>query len=313
VFIGMPPPRFRKNQMNLFNKFAVRCVLIATSLLLAGCPKSQVRYSETLDRNALMVLAFPGWAPTGSEKIQSTDWSITTDAPGEAVAKAVTQAEVSPLYVVKLDDTHAALVTQVLPVDENNRPYDHPASSGTIGAYFFEHSAAGWRIANRQHSVATSGAGGNIGQTGVTKLGEGHFAVTAQWGSCSQGYCGRWLVVVGLQRDRATLLNSGIALSVNNDGAYGACSALDNPAPVEEDAEEDPEEDTEVQNNECLDIQSQWKFRGNRLLVSYEGRLRQLDEHGEFLPIKKIQEQAIYEATRGELTLISGSNPIPDF
>ena len=281
-----------------------------------------------------MGLAFPGWAPNGSEKIQSANWSVTTSASSDA-AGAVTQAEVSPLYVVKLDDTHAALVTQVLPVDENNRAYDHPASSGTIGAHFFEHSAAGWRIANRQHAVATSGAGGNIGQTGVTKLGEGHFAVTAQWGSCNQGYCGRWLVVVGLQRDRATLLNSGIALSVNNDGADGACSALDNPAAVEdaaqqkvaqqeaseeEDAEreaseeEDAEqEDAAGKNHECLDVHGEWKFRGNRLLVSYEGRLSQLGEHGELLPTKKIREQVIYEATPGTLTQISGSNPIPDF
>ena len=277
-----------------------------------------------------MVLAFPGWAPTGSEKIQSANWSVTTSAPSEA-AGAVTQAEVSPLYVVKLDDTHAALVTQVLPVDENNRPYDHPASSGTIGAHFFEHSAAGWQIVSRQHSVATSGAGGNIGQTSVTKLGEGHYAVTAQWGSCSQGYCGRWLVVVGLQRDRATLLNSGIALSVDNDGANGACSALDNPAPVEEAAEQkateqkaseedaagqesaEDGEDAEEKNHECLDIQGQWKFRGNRLLVAYEGRLSQLGENGELLPTRKIREQATYEAIPGSLTLINGSNPIPDF
>jgi hypothetical protein len=36
-------------------------------------------------------------------------------------------------------------------------------------------------------------------------------------------------------------------------------------------------------------------------------------ENGELLPTQKIREQAIYEATPGKLTLISGRDPIPDF
>ncbi|WP_157603852.1 hypothetical protein [Rhizobacter sp. Root1221] len=292
--------------MNSFSKFAVHCALIATSLLLAGCQKKpEVRYSETLARNALMALPFPDWAPTGSAQVQAVSLYPTTDVPSEAAA-AVVHVEVSPVYVVRLDDTHAALVTQVLPVDENNRPYDGHAHSGMIGAYFFEHSAAGWRMTDRQDFVTTSGVGGNIGTTGITKLGEGHFAVTAQWGSCWQGYCGRWLVVVGLQGNEATLLNSGIALSVDNDGARGACSALSGGDPR-------AAKEADAEKHECLDIQSKWKFQGNRLLVSYEGRLSKLGENGELLPTRKIQEQAIYEATPGKLTLISGRNPVPDF
>ena len=290
--------------MMLFRKFAIHCTLVATSLLLAGCEKSDVRYSQTLGRNDLMVLPFPGWTPTGNDKVQPVDLSATSDTVTE-VGVAGTPAEISPLYVVKLDDTHAALVTQVLPVDENNRPYDGHASSGAIGAYFFEHSAAGWRMVTRQDSVATSGVEGNIGTTSITKLDEGHFAVTAQWGSCWQGYCGRWLVVVGLQGDLASLLHPGIALSVDNDGAQGACSALDNPASAEKKAKQE--------NGECLDIQSEWKFQGNHLQVLYNGRLSQLGTNGELLPTKKIRERTIYVATPGELTLISGSVPIPEF
>lgn len=286
--------------MKLFSKFAIHCALIAASLLLAGCEKSDVRYSQTLDRNDLMVLPFPGWTPTGNDKVQPVDLSATTDTPVE-VGVAGTSAEISPLYVVRLDDTHAALVTQVLPVDENNRPYDCHACSGTIGAYFFEHSVDGWHMITRQDSVAISGVEGDIGRTSITKLEEGHFAVAAEWGSCWQGYCGRWLVVVGLQGDLATRLNPGIALSVDNDGAQGACSALDSPTPAKE------------ERSECLDIQSEWKFQGNHLQVLYNGRLSQLGTNGELLPTKKIRERTIYVATPGELTLISGSVPIPEF
>ena len=122
---------------------------------------------------------------------------------------AATRAEVRPLYVVKLDDTHAALVTQVLPVGD--------------------------------------------------------------------------------------------------DGAYGSCSALDTPKA------EKPEDDVDQGPHECVDIRSTWRFQDNCLLVAFEGRLSQLDKSDQLQPTQKIRQQAVYEATPGKLTLVSGSNPIPGF
>lgn len=101
------------------------------------------------------------------------------------------------------------------------------------------------------------------------------------------------------------MLHPGIALSVDNDGASGACSALDSSATAEKDVKQE--------DSECLDIQSEWKFQGNHLQVLYNGRRSQLGTNGELLPTKKIRERVIYAATPGELTLISGSDPIPDF
>lgn len=282
-----------------------RCVfVIACMLLLASCQKAEIRYAKTLDRNALMALPFPDWAPTGIAKVQTVDLSATTGAGQKEDATAI-RAEITPLYVVKLDEQHAALVTQVLRVGENDLPYACHACSGEIGAYFFEQSPNGWRLLSRQDSVASSGAYGQLGKTNVSKLEEGRFAVTSESADCGQGYCSNYLVVISITSKRAVELTPIIRLSADNDGAYGACSALDNPKPVDPDAMEE--------NRECQDIRSKWKFQGKRLLVSFEGRLSQIDKNGERMPTQKIRQQAIYEATPEKLTLISGSNPVPGF
>ena len=101
--------------------------------------------------------------------------------------------------------------------------------SQTIGAYFFEQDAAGWRLTGRQDAAPESGVQGEISTTRFHKLANGHYAMTAEWGSCWQGYCGTWLVVLGLEPGKATVLADGIRTSAENDGAYGSCSALDDP------------------------------------------------------------------------------------
>ncbi len=276
---------------------------LASVLVLVACQKADLAHSATLERAALMHVVFPSWQSADQGKVQQLDLSATTSAKNKTDAVAVL-TEVTPLYVVRLDDTHAAMVTQALPVDDSSKPMDCHACSGTIGAYFFEHKADGWQLAQRQDAVAQSGVEGNIGKTNISKLSDGHYALTAEWGSCWQGYCGSWLVVVGLVPGKATLLAPGIALSADNDGAYGACSALDG-------AQDDSNQTDEA--HECFEVSSKWQFQGNRLLVNFEGRLGELDANGKPLPVKKVAQQAAYAIEPGRMVLQAGSNPVPHF
>jgi len=276
--------------------------MATAAFFLIACQKTELKHAATLDRASLMELPFPGWRADAKAKIQSVNLSALAEEKNKA-SEAATRAEVTPIYVVKLDDTHATLLTQTLPVNDGDEPIDCHACSGTIGAYFFEQDAAGWQLTSRQDAVAQSGVQGHIGDTSISKLTDGHFALTAEWGSCWQGYCGSWLVVVGLQRDNATLLAPGIPLSVDNDGAHGACSALDAPE----------ESEAEPNAHECMDIRSKWKFQGNRLVARFEGRLNQVDSNGKPSPTKKIQQQAVYEVAQGQLSLVKGTNPVPGF
>lgn len=285
--------------------FSIRCLFLIACLITASCQKTaEPRYSASLERAALMRLPFPHWQPYGPDMNQTVDLSATAKT-GKGINAAAIRAQVSPLYVVKLDEQHAALITQVLRIDENGLTLTCHVCGGEIGAYFFEHRDAGWRLSARQDSVASSGEYGHLGKADIFKLGEGRFAVTAESDYCGQGHCNKGLVVVAITTTRATELSPFIVLSAHNDGAYGACTALDNPTPMEP--------DDVVEEHECLDVSSQWKFQGNRLLVTFEGRLALLDKDNLPMPTKKINQQVVYEATSNELKLISGTNPIPRF
>lgn len=278
----------------------VQCggLFIALSLLLTGCQKAEPKYTPSLERAGLMSLAFPGWSDTDSGRRQTVDLSAIANSK---VNPGSMKSDVLPMYVVKLDDTHAAMLTEVMPGGAENNVCH--ACSRVIGAYFFSKDNSGWRLTDRQDAVATSGVEGNIGDTAIVKIEDGHYALTSAWGSCWQGYCGQWLVVVGLKEHHASVLAEGIPISAENDGAFGSCAAIDSPA----------EEDEVSLHNECIEVHSKWKFQGKRLILNFQGRLRPVDDSRNALPIQLIKQQAIYEVIEEKLRLVKGANPVPSF
>lgn len=250
-----------------------------------------------------MLLPFPTWQASGPGKVQPVDLSATSHDKNQT-QPAAKRAEVTPIFVVRFDDSHAAMLTSTVPVDEDGQPFTCHACPGIVGAYFFEHHSSGWRLRVRQDAATQSGLEGNIGTASIVKLAESHYALASEWGSCWQGYCGTWLVVLGLTPGKASLLAAGIPLSVDNDGAHDACSALD--APQKEPAE--PED-----KNECLQIQSKWTFKGGRLHINFDGRLSNLEGNNTLLPTEKVHTEAIYEIKGDHLELARGTNPVPSF
>lgn len=281
---------------------AIRGTLFVACLIpITSCQKAVPRYAATLDRAALMLLPFPAWQASGPGLVQPVDLPPITDNKNNKHPDA-SHAEVSPIYVVRLDDTHAALVTATRPIsEEDKRPYTCHACPVTVGAYFFEHDTNGWRLTARQDAAIQSGVEGNIGTTSVAKLADGHYALASEWGSCWQGYCGTWLVVLGLKPGKATPLSHGIPMSADNDGAHGACSALDTPPAEPED------------KYECFDVHGKWKFQQGRLLVNFEGRLSKLNGLNKLFPTEKIRQQTVYDLVTDSLELVKGKNPVPSF
>lgn len=288
--------------MHLLRYIAIRGTLLISCLVLTtSCQKAEPGYAATLERAALMLLLFPTWQASGPGLVQPVDLSATANDKNNTQPDAK-RAEVRPIYVVKLDDTHAAMVTDTRPIAEDDkRPYTCHMCPGIVGAYFFEHDAKGWRLAARQDAAIRSGVEGNIGTTSVAKLADGHYALASEWGSCWQGYCGTWLVVLGLKAGKAKPLAYAIPMSADNDGAHGACSALDTPPTEPED------------KNECFDVRSKWKFQQGRLIVNFEGRLSKLNGLNQLFPTENIRQQAVYEVIKDSLELVKGKNPVPSF
>lgn len=57
-----------------------------------------------------MLLPFPTWNADGAGRVQHVDLSATATEQDKTSFTAV-RAEITPLYVVRLDDSHAVLLT----------------------------------------------------------------------------------------------------------------------------------------------------------------------------------------------------------
>lgn len=262
-------------------------------VLLAACNKTNTPHAQSLDPKALLELRFvtPG---------QSPQVDLSPVKLGN-----VGQANVDPLKVVQLDDTHAVLLTHA------RTGQDCHACPGVMGAYFYERDTEGWRLSKILDALLATGVDDQLGSVAVTALEGAHHAATIDWGSCWQGSCGTWLEVVSLQPNMAQALG-GIAISADNEGAYGACSALDAKPASQSKAAETDDEEMPVHSQVCYQIDSKWHFQGKRLLIDFTGRVRE-EKNSELQPLRKIQQRAVYEMQADALKLMEGENPVPGF
>lgn len=279
-----------------------RIAALFTPLLLAiallGCNKpAPTAHASSLKRDALMVAVFPEWQPAAEKMVQTVALPMQTNGQSAKKIEQV-EARIAPLYVVRLDERHAVLLTHTLPVDNQGEPLACHACSSHVGAYFFTQDNSGWRLSARQDSAVEAGLQGNLGKTEIVRFGEQGYAFTAEWGSCWQGYCGSWLVLLGLQADRSVVLSSGIPVAAENIGAYLDCDdgSLGKPG-----GDDEPP-------HKCFQVNGSWKPEGEQLVLQFAGSLR---DGAKTKPSTAIRETAVYRIANGHLRLESGKNPVP--
>lgn len=265
--------------------------------------------SATLKRADLMALVFPESQGPNAKPDQPDVVSLPeTGADGKTVPDSAAEqnARVSPREVVKLDDSHAVMLTETVPLDDQGQPMDGHVSGAWLGAYFFELRAEGWKLASRNDAVDYLGFMGNLGTTKVERISPQRFALTITNGSCWQGYCGQWLSVYGLEAGAVRTLVSSIALSATNEGADEACEkVLKSRQP-----EEPP-------RGECYDIGGTPAFTAGaddgtpgELRIAFKGertagaRARRVDT---------VDTTLVYAWRNGAYVLSEGKNPVPSF
>jgi hypothetical protein len=284
--------------IRLLNRILLLVIAIFTLFGLSACGrKDEARYSATLDRQSLMAVVFPEQQKSSDAQTVTLDFSALVDEKYKAEQSKVV-GEVSPMYVVRIDETHAAMVTANAPAGD----YSCHACQQIIGVYNFVKEAKGWRLSRRQDAVSSSGADGLIGETKVHKVSEGRFVMTSLWGSCWQGYCGNWLVIVGLDGNGGFHLGS-IPTGVENDGVRGGCSALDGGQAIVLD---------DIQP-ECMQVTSQWKITNSQLVIDFKGRLRKESPVTQPAKVQIIKQRAVYDLQTDKATLVQGKNPVPSF
>lgn len=246
-----------------------------------------------------MAIVFPDWQASDGKTVQSIELP-SNGGSKQAPAESKTKAEILPLYVVKLSESHAVMLTQTLPADSSGEPFTCHACQAYVGAYSFTRYPAGWRLTERQDAVTTVGLEGTLGKTQIVRFGENGFLFSAEWGSCWQGYCGHWLALLNLQPDRAIPYAPDLILSAENTGAHVECDSSPGSAIIS-----DPV-------HQCFDVKGTWKIQGDRLVANFLGHRTDLDPEGKRLPTKTVKQRAIYRIEKERLILESGENPVPN-
>lgn len=275
-------------------------VPLLAAVMLNGCQKQEpAPQSSSLKREVLMGVAFPGWQPVEEKMRQMVVLPMPSDTGNEIAQKV--QARVEPIYVVKLDEQHAVMLTHSLPLDDSGELMVCHACSNYVGAYFFTRDGAGWRMSARQDSAARVGLEGYLGKTEIVEFGRRNYAFAAEWASCWQGTCGSWLVLLGLKPDQAKILAKGIPTAARNTGSYPACDETTADKSKTETVDSEPEQT-------CFEFVSTWKPSGERMTVHFRGMTWGTGK--KHLPVV-IDEVAIYRIENGKFTLETGKNPVP--
>ncbi|MDQ0609237.1 hypothetical protein QFZ83_003408 [Variovorax sp. W1I1] len=272
-------------------------------------PAPRPTASATLKRAELMALVFPDSQGPGAAPRQPDTVSLPERAnEGKTVpgSEAEQQAHVSPREVVRLDDTHAVMLTETVPLDDRGQPMNGHVNGAWLGAYFFEQGADGWKLASRNDAVDYLGFMGNLGTTKVERIAPQRFALTIAHGSCWQGYCGQWLSVYGLEAGQVRVLASGIPLSATNAGVHESCEKVrdagkpDEPPP----------------SGGCFDIGGTPTFALGTDDAPGEMRIAFKGERmagGKSRRVSTIDSTLVYAWRKGAYVLTEGRNPVPSF
>lgn len=265
--------------------------------------------AATLKRAELMALVFPDSqgpnAKPGQPDIVSLP-EIGNDGKTVPDSAAEQKARVSPREVVKLDDAHAVMLTETVPLDDQGQPMDGHVSGAWLGAYFFEQGAEGWKLASRNDAVDYLGFMGNLGTTKVEHIAAQRFGLTITNGSCWQGYCGQWLSVYGLEAGAVRTLVSAIALSASNEGADEACEKV-----LKSQKPEEPP------RGECYDIGGTPAFAlgaddttPGELRIAFKG---ERTAGAKARRVDTVDTTLVYAWRNGAYVLTEGKNPVPSF
>jgi len=282
---------------------------VAPQRALARVPHSPrfSKSSASLKSAELMALVFPESQDPGRRAGQPYTLllpEIGSDGKSVANSESQQKARVSPHEVVRLDDTHAVMLTETVKVDDQGKPENAHVSGAWLGAYFFERSSDGWRLSARNDAVGYHGFMNSLGDLRVEHMAVRRFALLIISGSCWQGECGEWLTIYEIKADTLSQLVAGIPLSANNDGADEACrKGLKSRKPKK------------AQTKACYEISGEPRFATNidanapgELHIAFKGVRTGSAKN---LRALRVDTTVIYQYLGGVYVSTKGRNPVP--
>jgi hypothetical protein len=296
------------------------CLAVLVSALypaLAGESRAM-----TVGPSGLLSVAYPGCKPNPGSAAKEAElcnielpsapkWSPTllTEDATSGVVSSGSQALVEPLDVIRLDETHAVLMTQATPTQDGKVVCGYECSY-FIGAAFFQHEASGWRLSKRVNAIAWHSYSGEVRAERWPGVGVLFSQID---GGCWQGDCTSSVIMLGLQPDKVMPLlqtsiaadNEGAGIDITDSDKYSDLGCGDLLSPHFR-----PPADLQLNDSEteCLDFKGSWKFEGNRIEFTFR-RVSRTVSGGKLHPLVRSISHATLELSGGKLKLISGQLP----
>lgn len=282
----------------------------------AAAPASAaVAQATSLKREALMQIAFPGWRDDAEGRVAVARLPDQDFKGKEAVSLQESSLDVKPIQVVRLDETHAVMLTEGVELDEDGTPLGGHASGAWLGVYFFTRDGGHWRLSRRIDGYDCLGAQGLLGRSRVDKVSATDFAMTLTWGSCWQGYCGSWASVYRLAPGQITTLLDTVPMSAENSGALEPCGdALAGKPPAPGASGADSQDDGE---QTCFSVDGKPAFAAGvdapgDLTLTFQGEEVKL-RAGKAPRRRSLDASVHYRFADGKYVLSQGENPVPSF
>ncbi|MCR1770425.1 hypothetical protein EXE55_19580 [Burkholderia glumae] len=279
-----------------------------------------------LGRADLMRAVFPRWHEGNDPGARDVEVELPErDDAGrirraDGAAKTIAaRVEIAPREVIRLDDTHAVMLTEGVSVDDGGVRDDSYASGAWLGAYFFRRDAAGWVLERRVDGVDYLGVAGTLGETSVARIGAGEFGLVVTGGGCWQGFCGTWASVYGIRPGRIATYASTIPTDGNNLGASGDCDAALKAAEAAHGAASETDLIATADAGSppsCFDINGKLSLAAaadgtSEMRIHFDGA--QTSGPGDEPAVRLIHQTAVYRLRDGKYMLASGRNPVPAF
>jgi hypothetical protein len=225
---------------------------------------------------------------------------------------------VTPIDVIRLDETHAALLTQSTLVEDGEMICGPSCSRYTfVGAYFFKHGDAGWKLSKRVDAAAFTMYGPK--EPKIQKWPGHGFVFSFLDGDYRQGASTDELVMIGLQPDHVLPLlhtsiagdNRGFSLSLEE---FGTSENEDSTAAdIECETVLDPAyavpKNIHFRETDCQEAQGTWRLDGDLVYFEFRGSKRKDNGHGGLQPLEQWRSTATLELRGDTLKLTKGSLP----
>lgn len=343
-----PFPRTREREARGSSRYGARVsfavAMLAATLLCGGCGKhaatggepaasdtpasdtQAVAHSPDLKRANLMRAVFPTWEDTKKGDKRVVDVQVPGRDDHGRLTKTLgdSRFDVLPRQVVRLDDTHAVMLTEGVEVTDTGERDDSYASGAWLGAYFFARQAAGWVLDKRIDGVDYGGVAGSYGESRVVRLSPSEFGLVLTSGGCWQGYCGSWASVYGIEHEEVRSLVDTLPVAAGNLGATEDCETILNngASPASSTAPQSaqsaqPASDASgdaPDTPQCFNVDGKLEFVQGKdtpgdLRIAFTGA----ETVGKGKAVRNVDDVAVYRLKNGRYALSEGSNPVPGF